>query len=113
MSTGRRRAKRASVGGGHPVQPSGDVGGGVSPHVPVAMPNWKWKTFPVYFAFSVGGFIGLYFGVIVQATENSALTYGVFVAFALLLGFGLSRLTTRFLISRNWVKPRPAKRVRR
>ena len=110
MSTGRRRAKRTSVGGGRPVQPSGDVGGGAPSHVPVAMPNWKWKTFPVYFAFSVGGFIGLYFGVIVQATENSALTSGVFVGFALLLGFGLSRLTTRFLISRNWVKPRPARK---
>lgn len=101
------------MGGGRTAQSSGDVGGGVAPYVPVAMPNWKWKTFPVYFAFSVGGFIGLYFGVIVQAAGNSALTYGVFVAFALLLGFGLSRLTTRFLISRNWVKPRPAPPARK
>ncbi|MEO6397174.1 MAG: hypothetical protein ABIP13_01785 [Tepidiformaceae bacterium] len=74
------------------------------------MPPWKWKTFPVYFAFSVGGFVGLYFGVIVQSVGNSALTYAVFVTFALLLGFGLSRLTTRFLLSRNIVKPRPARK---
>jgi len=113
MSTARRRAKRATVGGVRTGQSGGEANGAAPAHVPVAMPNWKWKTFPVYFAFSVGGFIGLYFGVIVQATENSALTYGVFVAFALLLGFGLSRLTTRFLISRNWVKPRPAPRVRK
>jgi hypothetical protein len=77
---------------------------------PVPMPEWKWRTFPVYFAFAMGGFIGLYFGVIVQATDNSALTTVVFVGFALLLGFGLSRLTTRFLISRQWVKPRPPKK---
>jgi len=74
------------------------------------MPAWKWKTFPVYFAFSMGGFIGLYVGVLVEWRNNLALTYGVFVAFALLLGFGLSRLTTRFLISRNFVKPRPARK---
>lgn len=78
--------------------------------MPVAMPAWKWKTFPVYFGFTLGGFIGLYCGVLVQASENSTLTFGVFVVFALLLGFGLSRLTTRFLISRNWVKPRPARK---
>ena len=110
MSTARRRAKRASVGGGRPPQVGAPVGGGAPAYVPVAMPAWKWKTFPVYFAFAVGGFIGLYAGVVVQATENSALTYAVFVAFALLLGFGLSRLTTRFLISRNFVKPRPARK---
>ena len=88
----------------------GEAGSGPPAYVPVAMPAWKWKTFPVYFAFSMGGFIGLYVGVLVEWRNNLALTYGVFVAFALLLGFGLSRLTTRFLISRNFVKPRPARK---
>lgn len=74
------------------------------------MPDWKWKTFPVYFAFSVGGFIGLYMGVIVAGVENSVFTTVVFVAFALMLGFGLSRVSTRFLISRQWVKPRPRRK---
>ena len=86
------------------------MGGGAPGYVPVAMPAWTWKTFPVYFAFAVGGFIGLYTGVLVEWKNNPALTYAVFVAFALLLGFGLSRLTTRFLISRNFVKPRPARK---
>ena len=112
MSAAKRRAKRPVVGGGRSVQTGGESTGLPAPYVPVAMPDWKWKTFPVYFAFSIGGFIGLYFGVLVQAAENSALTYAVFVAFALLLGFGLSRLTTGFLISRNWVKPRPPKKRR-
>ncbi len=112
MSASKRRAKRPAVGSARGVQASGDGVAAPLPYVPVAMPDWKWKTFPVYFALSMGGFIGLYFGVLVQAAENSALTYAVFVVFALLLGFGLSRLTTRFLISRNWVKPRPAKRRR-
>ena len=70
------------------------------------MPAWKWRTFPVYFGFSMGGFIGLYLGVIVAGVDNSKFTTVVFVAFALLLGFGLSRVSTRFLISRQWVKPR-------
>ena len=44
----------------------GEVGSGPPAYVPVAMPAWKWKTFPVYFAFSMGGFIGLYVGVLVE-----------------------------------------------
>lgn len=110
VSTAKRRGRRATGSGGRAVQPAAAISSGTPAHVPVPMPSWRWKTFPVYFAASAGGFIGLYLGVIVQAAGNSALTYAVFVTFALLLGFGLSRLTTRFLISRNWVKPRPARR---
>ncbi|MBA4180958.1 MAG: hypothetical protein C0506_10255 [Anaerolinea sp.] len=74
------------------------------------MPEWKWRTFPVYFGFALGGFVGLYFGVIVAGVDNSAFTTVVFIGFALLLGFGLSRISTRFLISRQWVKPRPRRK---
>ena len=74
------------------------------------MPEYHWRTFPVYFAFAVGGFIGLYVGIIVQATGNSMAATIAFVAFALMLGFGLSRLMVRFMVTHQWVKPRPRKR---
>ena len=66
------------------------------------MPKWNWRTFPVYFAFSVGGFIGLYMGLIAGATNNAALTAVVFGLWAVLLGFGLSRFTSMWLLSRGW-----------
>ena len=79
-------------------------------YVPLPLPDWRWKTFPVYFAFAVGAFIGLYVGVIVQGVNNTTFTTVVFVVFAMLLGIGLSRLSTRFLLSRHWIKPRPRKK---
>lgn len=106
MTATKRRSRRSAAP--RAVTPAAAVT--TSDSGPVPMPQWKWKTFPVYFALALGGFIGLYLGVIVQATNNSALTLVVFVGFALLLGFGLSRITTRFLISRQWVKPRPRKK---
>jgi hypothetical protein len=69
------------------------------------MPAWHWRTFPVYFAFAVGGFVGLYMGLIAGAAANDGndLVWVVTFAFwAILLGFGLSRLTSRWMISRNW-----------
>lgn len=82
----------------------------MSPRVSAAMASWHWRTFPVYFAFSLGGFIGLYLGIISQAVNNSILSLVVFILFATLLGFGLSRITTRVMISRNWVRPRPPRK---
>ena len=106
MSAPRKRSRRPSSS--RPA-PSTDATS-ASVYVPPPMPEWKWKTFPVYFAFSIGGFIGLYFGVIVAGVDNSTFTTVVFIGFALLLGFGLSRISTRFLISRRWVKPRPRRK---
>jgi len=76
------------------------------------MPNWQWRTFPVYLAFAVGGFIGLYMGLISGATDNGAIYTFSFVFWALLLGFGFSRLTTRWILSRNWGKRRSAARAK-
>jgi hypothetical protein len=65
------------------------------------MPRWQWRTFPVYFAFSLGGFLGLYMGLIASATsETVQLVF--FMVWAILLGFGFSRITSRWMISRNW-----------
>ena len=106
MGAPRKRSRRPSAS--RPA-PSTDATS-ASVYVAPPMPGWKWKTFPVYFAFSIGGFIGLYFGVIVAGVDNSTFTTVVFIGFALLLGFGLSRISTRFLISRRWVKPRPRRK---
>ena len=76
---------------------------------PKPLPDWRWKTFPVFFALAAGGFIGLYAGIVVQAANNAAISTLVFVAFALPLGFGFSRLSTRWLLSRRLVRARAKK----
>jgi hypothetical protein len=97
--------KRRPRGGGSPGTPSGVPSAAPiqAQHV-AAMPKWNWRTFPVYFAFAVGGFIGLYMGLIAGATENGALTAVVFGIWAVLLGFGLSRFTSMWLLSRGWTR---------
>jgi hypothetical protein len=60
--------------------------------------------------FSLALFVGIYAGFLagyVQGADgNGTPATFVFIVSALLLGFGLSRLTTHFLVSRNWIKPR-------
>jgi carbon starvation protein CstA len=77
-------------------------------------PQWRWKTFPVYFAASLALFVGVYVGYLagyLQFEEGNN-TFGmlVFILSAIFLGFGFSRLTTRFLLSRQWIKPRQRRR---
>lgn len=75
--------------------------------------GWRWRTFPVCFAFSIGAFIGLYLGVIAQvATDagNNFLSSGIFIAIALMMGLGFSRLSTRWLTSRRWIRQRNAEK---
>lgn len=74
------------------------------------MPNWEWRTFPVYFAFSLGGFIGLYMGLVAGATSNNTVSLIVFTVWAILLGFGFSRITSRWMMSHNWGRRRTRKR---
>lgn len=77
-------------------------------------PQWKWKTFPVYFAASLALFVGVYVGYLAGylqfEEENGTIGMVVFIISAIFLGFGFSRLTTRFLLSRQWIKPRPRRR---
>ena len=97
--------KRKPRSGGSPGGPSGMPSAAPiqAQHV-ATMPKWKWRTFPVYFAFAIGGFIGLYMGLIAGATDNGALTAVVFGIWAVLLGFGLSRFTSMWLLSRGWTR---------
>jgi hypothetical protein len=63
-------------------------------------------------AFSVGGFIGLYMGLIAGATANGTVQFVFFVVWALLLGFGFSRLMSRWMLSHDWGRRRFAKSPR-
>ena len=75
------------------------------------MPDWKWTTFPVFFALALGLFIGVFVGVpsgIASEQGNSIPSLVIFLGSAIILGFALSRITTRWLLARNW--PRARKR---
>jgi hypothetical protein len=63
----------------------------------------------VFFALAAGLFFGLQLGVIVTSA-NSTVSIVVFVLVAVVLGLALSRLTTHWLLQRNWIKPRPKRR---
>ncbi len=69
------------------------------PSSPPQQAQYDWRTFPVFFAFSAGGFVSL------LVAESLGLTV-VFAVFGGMLGFGLSRLGTRALASRGIIKPR-------
>lgn len=108
MTTKRRDRKTPRP---HPVS---DSTPGQAPSSIPPLPVWHWRTFPVYFAGALGLFIGVYVGYLVgfvhAETDNGTPTLVAFVTAALLLGFGLSRLTSRFMIARRWVKPRPKRK---
>ncbi|GMV85593.1 MAG: hypothetical protein AMXMBFR80_14480 [Dehalococcoidia bacterium] len=70
------------------------------------MPDWKWRTFPVFFAFALGGFAGLYMGIV--SAESSGFFVFASAFWAVLLGLGLSRFTTRWIMSRQWARRRSA-----
>ena len=75
-------------------------------------PSWHWRTFPVYFTFALGLFIGVFVGVpsgIANEHGNGVPALVMFLIAAILLGAGLSRFTTRWLLGRNWVRPRAKK----
>lgn len=112
--TAKRRARR-SRGGGAAVQqqPAQARAEGQAAGLP-SQPQWKWKTFPVYFAAALALFVGVYVGYLagyLQFEEDNA-TVGMvaFIVSAIFLGFGFSRLTTRLMMSRQWIKPRPRRR---
>lgn len=108
----RHRKRRASEA--HDLPPSTVATAPETKDAPVTaarvlpLPDWKWKTFPVYFAFALGGFIGMYTGVI--AGVNSGYFSIIAVVWAILLGVGFSRFSTRWIMSRQWAKRQTAKR---
>lgn len=56
----------------------------------------------MYFAFALGGFVGLYMGLIAGASEGTVWFTLFSIFWAVLLGAGFSRLSTRWILSRRW-----------
>ena len=113
MSTTRRKTQRRNA-----HAPSAQPAPTPAPQPPAAweptpLPEWHWRTLPVFFAFSLGGFIGLELGIIAGNSGSNGLALGISVIFALMLGLAFSRFATRLMISRRWVKPRPRPQKRR
>ena len=107
MST-RARKRRP---GAAPLPPSSNASQAVGGYQPLARPVWHWRTFPVFMAFAVGGFLGLYMGLLAYATGgDSVYTMAAFVFWALLLGFGLSRFVSTWMVSRGWSRARSVRR---
>jgi uncharacterized membrane protein YedE/YeeE len=74
-----------------------------------AMPEWNWKTFPVYAAFAGGIFFGVWMGMVagvVSADGNSVPVFVVFGLSAVLAGTAFSRVVTRWMLARKWPRPK-------
>ena len=69
---------------------------------PEPQPEWAWRSFPVFFAFSAGGFLSLILAVV---SGSLGLTV-IFAVFGGMLGFSLSRLGTRVMVNRGIFRPR-------
>lgn len=96
MSTRKRRNRQpgspsaaATVAGGRPTAPAGKG----------TMTPWKWRTFPVFFAFALGGFVGLYMGIF--SAESPGFFVFASAFWAVILGLGFSRITTRWIASKS------------
>jgi hypothetical protein len=95
VSAASRRRRRAGVQG------TGGAQAATAPvPKPLPLPEWKWRTFPVFFAFALGGFLGLYMGLWASLSDTGFLIASV--VWAVLLGAGFSRLSTRWILSRRW-----------
>ncbi|MFN0146574.1 MAG: hypothetical protein ACKVT1_08695 [Dehalococcoidia bacterium] len=63
----------------------------------------------MFFALAFGLFIGVFVGVpsgIANEHGNTLPSLVAFLGSAIILGFALSRVTTRWLLARNWARPK-------
>ncbi|MBE7519874.1 MAG: hypothetical protein HS107_11590 [Thermoflexaceae bacterium] len=75
--------------------------------------EWRWRTFPVYFAFSLALFIGVYVGLLAAAANdagNGSISLVLAGLPAIMLGLGLSRIVVRVMMTRGVVRPRAKRR---
>jgi predicted lipid-binding transport protein (Tim44 family) len=99
-TTSKRRRRKTNPG------PSALTEGGAAATAAARrFPEWHWRTFPVFCALAGGLFGGMYLGIIAAAV-GGVFSIAVFIVIAVLMGLALSRLSTRWLLERNWIKPR-------
>ncbi|MXZ87289.1 MAG: hypothetical protein F4Z07_00335 [Dehalococcoidia bacterium] len=97
----RRRRDRGSPEGG------GEAAAKPQPAAP-ALPEWKWRTMPVFIALSLGLFVGLYLGMVATGTGIAATV--IFLIVAGMLGISVSRYVMRLLMQRGIIKPQARRR---
>ncbi len=101
MSPSRRRRRRIRDGGGEQPAPP------ARPSAP-PLPEWRWRTLPVFAALSFGLFAGIMLGAMV--TGGGIVGTVVFLIVAGMLGLSVSRLLTRALMRRGFIRPRTRRR---
>ncbi len=102
MSPSRRRQRRARG-----ARERTEGGAAQQPAAP-AIPEWQWRTMPVFIALSFGLFVGLLLGSGITGGGVSATV--IFLIAAGMLGLSVSRLTMRILMRRGIIKPQPRRR---
>lgn len=96
MSARKRRNRQP---GAQAAAASAAVPGGTSAGGKGAIAPWKWRTFPVFFAFALGGFVGLYMGIF--SAESPGFFVFASAFWAVILGLGFSRITTRWIANKS------------
>ncbi|MCH7511226.1 MAG: hypothetical protein IIB19_02555 [Chloroflexi bacterium] len=89
----RRRRRRRHRGGG------GGAGSAAGPEQPQAkatpqLPDWRWRSFPVFFAFACGALAVILLSVVFRA---DVLFFGALFGVA----FGLAHMVTRLFVARR------------
>ena len=103
MSPARRRRRRTRG-----TQESGTEAATKQQAAPPPLPEWRWRTMPVFIALSAGLFVGLYLGIVIPGTGIVATV--VFLAVAGMLGISVSRYVMRLLMQRGIIKPQAKRR---
>lgn len=103
MSPSRRRRRRIRG----PVEGGGEAAT-KQQAAPPALPEWKWRTMPVFIALSAGLFVGLYLGMVATGTGIAATV--IFLIVAGMLGISVSRYVMRLLMQRGIIKPQARRR---
>lgn len=104
MSPSRRRRRRVRG----PSEGGGEEKAKAQSAAP-ALPEWRWRTMPVFVALSAGLFVGLLLGS--GAIEGGTTTATViFLIVAGMLGISISRVVMRLLMQRGIIKPQRRRR---
>ena len=90
-----RRRRRRGRGGGATTTTGGS---------PPPLPEWRWRTMPVFTALAFGLFAGMILGPAITGTGIAGTV--TFLIVAGMLGYAVSRLLTRLLMRRGVIRPR-------